>query len=94
MLFTSYLLLFTKLLCWYVVATYGLNVNSKFQCHKSTGCLVTYIKLVLHHNVWPEATFNIKTESKGLQTVWFDLARLTMVIYLYAKFHSLILSGW
>ena len=31
-------MLFTKLLCWYVVATYGLNIYSKFQCHKSTGC--------------------------------------------------------
>ena len=86
-------MLFTKLLCWCVVATYGLNVYSKFQCHKSTGCLVTYIKLiVLHHNVWPEATFHIKTKSKGLKN--FLVARLAMEIYLYAKFHGLILSGW
>ena len=36
-------MLFTKLLCWYVVATNGLHVFSKFQCHKPTVCLVTYI---------------------------------------------------
>ena len=27
----------------YVVATYGLRVYSKFQCHSPNGCLVTYI---------------------------------------------------
>ena len=53
------------MLCWYVVATYVLHVYSKFQYHKPTGCLVTYI-IVPYHNVWPEAIFHIETESKGL----------------------------
>ena len=29
-----------------------------------------------------------------LQTFWYDVAHLAMVIYLCAKFHGLILSGW
>ena len=61
------------------------------QYHKPTSCLVTYKNSIMYGL---RLFFTLKLKVKGEQTSLYDVAHLAIEIYLCAKFHGLILSGW